>query len=302
MTDAPPKDTPPVVRGELIGDIALIQIDNPPVNAVGHAVRSGLLRALQAAKANDGVKGIVIACKGNTFCAGADIKEFGKPRLPPSLANVIAEIETIGKPVIAALHGTPYGGGLELALACHVRVATAATRLGLPEVKLGLLPGAGGTQRLPRAIGPVKALQRIVSGEPMTAAEALADGLIHGIAEGDVTQAAIHFARMTAASGKTTQLLRDRDDKLAPVRADRSAFDAAASNLLKRRRGEHAPASCVKAVANAIDLPFEEGLVAERALFDELLTGPQSKALRHVFFAEREALKDSGHRSRGDAA
>ena len=291
MTDSPPKAPTPVVSGELFGEIAVILIDSTPVNALGHAVRLGLMRALHAAKANEAVKAVVIACAGKTFCAGADIKEFGKPRMPPSLAEVIAEIENAGKPVVAALHGTPFGGGLELALACRIRLAAPGTRLGLPEVKLGILPGAGGTQRLPRAIGPLKALQRIVSGEPMTEGEALADGLIHGVAEGDLTQAAVRLARMTLASGKAPPLLRDRDDKLAPVRADRAAFDAAAEALLKRRRGEHAPAACVKAVANSIDLPFEEGLAAERAAFNDLVVGSQSKALRHVFFAEREAQK-----------
>ena len=293
MPDAEPSSVSPVT-GELFGDIALIRIDNPPVNALGHAVRSGLMRAVLAAKENSAVKGIVITCAGRTFCAGADIKEFGKPRQPPSLADVIAAIEGVGKPFLAAVHGTTFGGGLELALACHIRIATADTKLGLPEVKLGLLPGAGGTQRLPRAIGPIRALQLIASGEPMNASEALADGLIHGIAEGDLAQAAVRMLGITVASGRWPALLRDRDDKLAPARADRAAFEAAAKVLLAKRRGQHAPAACVKAVTNALDLPFDDGLAAERAMFNELVAGSQSKSLRHIFFAEREALKVPG--------
>jgi 3-hydroxyacyl-CoA dehydrogenase len=285
---------PAVVSFARQGDVAVVTIDNPPVNALGHAVRAGLFDALAAAKSDTAVKAVVIACAGRTFCAGADITEFGKPRREPSLADVIAAIETVGKPVVAAIHGTTLGGGLELALACHVRVAAPGTKLGLPEVKLGILPGAGGTQRLPRAIGPLEALARIVSGEPMTATEAVANGLIQGIAEGDLTQAATGMARLAAASGKMPALLRDRDDKLSTVRADRASFDAKVADLLKRRRGQNAPAACAKAVANALDLPFDAGLAAERALFTELVAGDQSKALRHIFFAEREALKIPG--------
>jgi 3-hydroxyacyl-CoA dehydrogenase len=276
------------------GDVAVITIDNPPVNALGHAVRSGLMQAITAAKADAAVKSIVIACAGRTFCAGADITEFGKPKQEPSLADVIAAIEAVGKPVIAAVHGTTLGGGLELALACHIRIAAPGTRLGLPEVKLGILPGAGGTQRLPRAIGPLKALERIISGEPMTVAEATADGLVQGTAEGDLVKAAVGIGRLTATAGKLPSLLRDREDKLAPARADRAAFDTKVSDLLKRKRGQHAPAACAKSVANALDLPFEQGLAAERALFTDLVAGDQSKALRHVFFAEREAAKLPG--------
>jgi 3-hydroxyacyl-CoA dehydrogenase len=285
---------PAVVSSALDGNVAVVTIDNPPVNALGHAVRAGLVEALDAAKANAAVEAIVIACAGRTFCAGADITEFGKPPRSPILQDVINTIESIEKPVIAAVHGTTLGGGLELALACHLRIAAPTTRLGLPEVKLGILPGAGGTQRLPRVIGPVKAVERIVTGEPMSAAEALADGLVQEIAEEDLVQSAISLARAAVAIGKPIPLVRDRDDKLAPVRADRGEFDAKVASLLARRRNQDAPAACAKSVSNALELPFDEAIAAERALFLKLVAGDQSKALRHVFFAEREAARIPG--------
>ena len=294
MSDTGSTGAPQVVTTAMDGDIAIITINSPPVNALGHAVREGLTLALAAAKADRAIKGIVIACAGRTFCAGADITEFGKPRKAPSLADVIVALEGIAKPVVAAVHGTTLGGGLELAMACHLRIAAPGTRLGLPEVKLGILPGAGGTQRLPRAIGPLKALERIVSGDPMTAADALADGLVHAIAEGDLTAAAIALARATVASGQLPPLLRDDERKLVSVRAERAAFDAAARDLLKRKRGQEAPAACAKAVANALDLPFDQGVAAEGEAFLHLVAGEQSRAQRHIFFAEREALKIPG--------
>ena len=164
--------------------IAVIMVDNPPVNALKHEVRAGLAEALQQVRDDASVEGVVVACAGRTFFAGADITEFGKPPQPPSLGEVIAQIEAMPKPVIAALHGTALGGGFEVALACHFRVATPTARVGLPEVKLGLLPGAGGTQRLPRLVGPEKALRMIVTGEPIGATEAADDGVIDEIVEG----------------------------------------------------------------------------------------------------------------------
>src|SRR5246500_213961 len=177
------------------GEIAIVTVDNPPVNALKHEVRSGVAEALSQAREDGAVKAVVIACAGRTFFAGADITEFGKPPQTPSLHDVIAAIEAMPKPVVAALHGTARGGGFELALACHFRVAVSGARVGLPEVKLGLLPGAGGTQRLPRLVGPEKALQMIVTGEPIGAAEACGDGIIDEIVEGDLTEGAIAFAR-----------------------------------------------------------------------------------------------------------
>jgi 3-hydroxyacyl-CoA dehydrogenase len=271
------------------GRIAIVIADNPPVNALKHEVRAGLVEALRQAGDDNAVEAVVIACAGRTFFAGADISEFGQPPRSPSLGEVIAAIEAMPKPVVAALHGTALGGGLELALACHFRIAAAGARVGLPEVKLGLLPGAGGTQRLPRLIGPEKALRMIVSGEPIGAAQALADGIIDEIAAGDLLEAATAFANRAVADHRPLRLVRDRDDKLVA-----EGFADAAADLTRRSRGREAPAACVEAVRNAIILPFEEGLRRESELFQRLVAGDQSKAQRHIFFAEREAAKVPG--------
>jgi len=268
------------------GEIAVVTVDNPPVNALKYEVRAGLAEALRQARGDGAVKAVVIACAGRTFFAGADITEFGKPPQTPSLHDVIAAIEAMPKAVVAALHGTALGGGFELALACHFRVAAPGARVGLPEVKLGLLPGAGGTQRLPRLVGPEKALQMIVTGEPIGAAEARADGIIDEIVEGDLTAAAIDFARRIVGEGRPLRLVRDREEKLIG-----EGFADAAETLTRRLRGREAPAACVEAVRNAIVLPFAEGLKRESELFRELVAGDQSKAQRHIFFAEREAAK-----------
>src|SRR5437660_387775 len=271
------------------GDIVVVTADNPPVNALKHEVRAGLVEALNRVRDDAAVKGVVIACAGRTFFAGADITEFGKPPQPPSLHDIIAAIEAMPKPVVAALHGTALGGGFELALACHFRVAVPGARVGLPEVKLGLLPGAGGTQRLPRLVGPEKALQMIVTGEPIGAAEARGDGIIDEIVEGDLTAAAIDFARRVVREGRPLRLVRNREEKLVA-----EGFADAAETLTRRLRGRDAPAACVEAVRNAIVLPFEEGLKREAELFRKLVAGAQSKAQRHIFFAEREAAKVPG--------
>jgi 3-hydroxyacyl-CoA dehydrogenase len=271
------------------GEIAIVTVDNPPVNALKHEVRAGLTEALRQTRLDAAVKAVVIACAGRTFFAGADITEFGKPPQAPGLGEVLGAIETMPMPVVAALHGTALGGGFELALACHFRVAIAGARVGLPEVKLGLLPGAGGTQRLPRLIGPEKALKMIVTGDPIEAQEALADGVVDEIVEGDLITAAIDFARRVVAEGRPLRLVRDREDKLVA-----EGFADAAETLTRRLRGRDAPAACVEAVRNAITLPFEEGLKREGELFRKLVTGDQSKAQRHVFFAEREAAKVPG--------
>src|SRR5262249_29338560 len=200
------------------GEIAVVTVDNPPVNALKHEVRAGLAEALRQVRDDGAVKAVVISCAGRTFFAGADITEFGRPPQAPSLHHVIAAIEAIPKPVIAALHGTALGGGFELALACHFRVAVATARVGLPEVKLGLLPGAGGTQRLPRLVGPEKSLKMIVTGDPIQAGEALADGVIDDVVEGDLTPGAVAFPRRVAAEGRPLRLVRDPDGKLVAER------------------------------------------------------------------------------------
>src|ERR1700738_3049265 len=271
------------------GEIAIVTVDNPPVNALKHEVRAGLTEALRQTAEDAAVKGVGIAGSARPFVAGADIPEFAKPPQAPGLGEVIAAIEAMSKPVVAALHGTALGGGFELALACHFRVAVPSARVGLPEVKLGLLPGAGGTQRLPRLIGPEKALKMIVTGEPIEAREALADGIVDEIVEGDLTAGAIAFARRVVAEGRPLRLVRDREDKLVA-----EGFADAAETLTRRLRGRDAPAACVEAVRNAITLPFEEGLKRESELFRKLVTGDQSKAQRHIFFAEREATRVPG--------
>jgi 3-hydroxyacyl-CoA dehydrogenase len=271
------------------GEIAVVTVDNPPVNALKHEVRAGLAEALRRTRDDVAVTAVVIGCAGRTFFAGADITEFGKPPQAPGLGEVITAIEAMPKPVIAALHGTALGGGFELALACHFRVTVAAARVGLPEVKLGLLPGAGGTQRLPRLIGPEKALKMIVTGDPITAGEALADGIIDDHVEGDPIEGAIGFARHVVAENRPLRRVRDRDDKLVA-----EGFADAAETLTRRLRGREAPAACVEAVRNAIVLPFDEGLKREGELFRRLMAGDQSKAQRHIFFAEREAARVPG--------
>src|SRR5207249_8137106 len=183
------------------GETAIVTVDNPPVNALKHEVRAGLAEALRQTHEDAAVRGVVIACAGRTFFAGADITEFGKPPQAPSLHDVIAAIEAMPKPVVAALHGTALGGGFELALACHFRVAAPGARVGLPEVKLGLLPGAGGTQRLPRLVGPEKALKMIVTGDTIEAREAMADGIVDEIDEGDLTGGGIYFVLRVADTG-----------------------------------------------------------------------------------------------------
>ena len=274
--------------------VAIVEIDNPPVNALKQEVRQGLLDALKAARDDGAVDAVVVACAGRTFVAGADITEFGKPPQPPHLRDVIEALDDMPKPVVAAIHGTALGGGLELALACHYRIAAPTARLGLPEVKLGLLPGAGGTQRLPRATGPEKALRMIVTGDPVGADDALQHGLIDSIAAGDLVDEAVAYARKVADEGGPLPRLRDRDDKLAAARADREALERTAKELTARARGLEAPHACVEAVRMSLDLDFDAALARERELFETLLEGDQSKAQRYLFFAEREAARVPG--------
>jgi 3-hydroxyacyl-CoA dehydrogenase len=272
------------------GDVAVLTIDNPPVNAMKQEVRAGLLDLVTRAAGDPAVAAIVIACAGRTFVAGADITEFGKPARPPTAIDVVAAIEASPKPVVAALHGTPLGGGLELALGCHFRLAAPGTRLGLPEIKLGLLPGGGGTQRLPRLVGMDKALAMILTGDPIPVSDALTAGLVDEIVEGDLVGGAIAFARRVVAEKRPLVLVRDREEKLAASR-DIAAFEAAAANYTKRARGQKAPFLAVEALRGAITLPVAEALIRERDLFVELRDGDQSRAQRHIFFAEREAAK-----------
>jgi 3-hydroxyacyl-CoA dehydrogenase len=273
------------------GDVAIVTIDNPPVNALSFHVREPLMQALTSLRDDASVAAIVIACAGRTFVAGADITEFGKPVQQPELRAIVAVLETIAKPTVAAIHGTALGGGLELALGCHFRVADAGAKLGLPEVKLGLLPGGGGTVRLPRLVGALKALKMIVSGAPIGATEAHEAGLVDAVFEGELTTHAVNFAREIARKGGPFTPVRDRDDGLKET--DLAAFDAEAVDLARKARGLEAPIACAQAVRNAVTLPFDAALAAERALFVKLVASDQSRAQRHLFFAEREAAKTS---------
>ena len=241
-----------VVKLERHDVIAIVTVNSPPVNALSAAVRGGIFECMKSAIADPEVKAIVLTCGGRTFIAGADITEFGKPPKPPGLHEVLVAMENSPKPIIAAIHGTALGGGLEVALACHFRVATKEARLGLPEVKLGLLPGAGGTQRLPRAVGPELAVKMIVGGDPISAAEALKNGLIEEIVEGPASGGEA-FARKVLAEKRPLRKLRDDDSKLAAAKADRLDLHqrgrrpdqegARAGSAVRRRRRRRAPRS-----------------------------------------------------------
>ncbi len=278
------------VRLERAAEIAVIEIDNPPVNALSHAVRAALAARIAEAMADGAVRAAVIACAGRTFVAGADINELGKPRSPPLTVDIAAQLDDCAKPVIAAIHGTALGGGLELALACHWRVAAPDARLGLPEVKLGIIPGGGGTQRLPRAIGVKPALDMIAGGQAIDARAALEAGLVDELAtRGPVRDAAVALARRVVAERRPIRRLRDRTVEMVPS----EIFVRARGEIERRQRGFAAPLKAVDAVAAAA-LRFDDGLKREQALFAELQSGPQFGALRHVFFAEREAAKVPG--------
>lgn len=279
-----------VVKVTTRGGFALIEMNNPPVNALGIALRRGLRDAFARLAGESALKGVVLTGTGRFFSAGADISEFGKSRENPLLPELIAMIEELEKPVVAAINGQALGGGLELALGCHYRIAAPAARLGLPEVKLGLLPGAGGTQRLPRLIGVERALAMIVTGEPIDAAEAKALGLVEEVAA-DVVEAAFRLLESVSTKGERPPRSRDREEKLQAARADAGLIDRLAEPLLKRQRGLPAPRACVEAVRAAVTLPFAEGLKREVELFASLLNSPESKAQRYIFFAEREAAK-----------
>ncbi len=273
------------------GRVAVLTVNNPPVNALSQHVRQGLDEGLKKAMGDSAVSAIVITCAGRTFIAGADITEFGKPPAPPSLHTVLDVIERSGKPVIAAVHGTALGGGLEVTLACHYRVGVKDARFGLPEVKLGLLPGAGGTQRLPRVVGVEKALSMMVSGDSIRADEALKHGLLDEIVDGDLTAAAVAFAEKVLNENRPLKKIRDLDEKLAAVRGKPEVFAQFRKSVARQTRGFRAPENIVKAVEAAVSLPFDQGIARERELFTELLSSPESKAQRYFFFAEREAAK-----------
>ena len=273
--------------------VALLTLNNPPVNGLSFAMRAELGDCVMEALADDGVTAIVIAGAGRMFCGGADIREFDAATPPgaASLPAVLDEIEASRKPVVAAVHGVAAGGGLEVALACHVRIVAPGTRLGLPEVTLGIVPGAGGTQRLPRLIGVEAALDVIVGGKLLPAERAVALGIADELAEGDIRDAAIARARQLAAGGAPLRRASALDERLAAARAHPEVFAAFRKKMAKRARGFDAPYACVECVENAVALPYAEGMAAERRIFERLRASDQSAAQRHAFFAEREASK-----------
>jgi 3-hydroxyacyl-CoA dehydrogenase len=272
------------------GNIGIILVNNPPVNALSQAVRAGLQSGVAQGIADKDVAAMVILCAGNTFIAGADIREFGKPSQPPALPDVVYFMEDSPKPIIAAIHGTALGGGLEVALGCHFRMAAATAKVGLPEVKLGLLPGAGGTQRLPRIAGVKTALDMIVSGDQVPAQKAKDLGIIDEIADGDLKTAALAYAKRVVAEKKPLRKVRELTAKVdSPAQ-----FEDFAKSIARKQRGFLAPFKCIEAVRASVEMPFDEGMKQERTLFEGLRQGTQSSAQRHVFFAEREVVKIPG--------
>ncbi len=279
-----------LVSYRLEGDIGVISVNYPPVNALGQGVREGLVACLRQGLDDDQAKALVVIGEGRTFPAGADIREFGKPPQGPALPDVVAEYEASDKLVVAAIHGTALGGGLEVALGCDYRVALDSAKVGLPEVKLGILPGAGGTQRLPRLIGAQKALEVIVAGNPVKAKDALELGIVDELIGGDLLEGALAFARKLAADNAPLRRIRDLQAK----KEDPDLFSNFEKSIARKQRGFKAPFHCIKAVQAAVELPFDEGMKRERELFAELLVSPESRAQRHVFFAEREVAKVPG--------
>jgi 3-hydroxyacyl-CoA dehydrogenase len=282
------------VTSEMRGAVLVLWLDNPPVNALGIGLRTGIAEGLAAANADPAVRAIAILARGHSFPAGADISEFGKPPQDPVLPDLCDLIEASSKPVVAGMHGTALGGGLEIALAAHGRVAIADARFGLPEVGLGILPGAGGTQRLPRLIGAQEALRLMISGKPISAVEALALGILDKVVEQDLTEAAVAMALHLAPARPVPT--RDRRDGFR----DPKAYFAAIAEARRRHAGAPipGPGRIIDCVEAAQLLPFDQGLAYERAAFSGLVASPEAEALRHVFFAERRAGKMVGAKAK----
>lgn len=274
--------------------VAVLTLNNPPVNALSQGVRQGLKEGVEKALADDSAQAILIFCEGRTFIAGADISEFSSGPMEPNFHAVLSTMDTSPKPIVAAIHGTALGGGLETALCCNYRVAVASAKFGLPEVNLGLLPGAGGTQRLPRVVGVEKTLAMVTSGVPIGAAEAHQLGLVDQLVEGDLRAEALAFAKDKAAQGGSHPRVRDNDDKLQSAKDNPEIFAATRKMLARKTRGFLAPEYNIRCIEAAVNQPFDEGLKTEGKLFAELMTGPQSQAQQYFFFSERQAGKVPG--------
>ncbi|MGB7100462.1 MAG: 3-hydroxyacyl-CoA dehydrogenase NAD-binding domain-containing protein [Xanthobacteraceae bacterium] len=274
------------------GDIAVITINSPPVNALSADVRNGLRDGVQQATADAAVKAVVVICDGRTFIAGADISEFGKPAKGATLPELQTALEGGPKPVIAAIHGTALGGGFEMSLMCHYRVAAPSAKFGFPEIKLGLIPGAGGTQRLPRLSGVEAALEAILSGTPFSATQALEWGVVDTLVEeGKLRDGALAFARKVIDMKMPLRKIRDLNDKIEAARGHPEIFDKIRREYARKYRGFEAWQVAIRAVQNAIELPFDEGMKRERQAFLDLIPTAQSQAQRYVFFAERKVWK-----------
>jgi 3-hydroxyacyl-CoA dehydrogenase len=280
------------------GNVAIITINNPPVNALSPGVPEGIVASLEQVRNDAAIQAVVLIGGGRTFIAGADIKEFGKmtsglKKRDVGLHPILFAIEDFPKPVVCAIHGTAFGGGLETAMSCHYRVAVPSAQVGQPEVKLGLIPGAGGTQRLPRLAGVAKAAEMCASGEPVRAPDALNLGIVDKLIDGDLLQGAVAFARELAAKGGPPRKTREQDEKLKDPQGI-AALTPIRAVMTKRAKGLIAPFRAIDAVEAAAKLPFDQGLQREKELFEECLFSDQSKALIHVFFGEREVAKVPG--------
>jgi len=274
--------------------VAVLTLNNPPVNALSQGVRQGLKDGVEKALADDSAEAILVFCEGRTFIAGADISEFSSGPMEPNFHAVLSTMDASPKPIVAAIHGTALGGGLETALCCNYRVAVDSAKFGLPEVNLGLLPGAGGTQRLPRVVGVEKTLAMVTSGVPIGAAEAHQLGLVDQLVEGDLRAEALAFAKDKAAQGGSHPRVRDNDDKLQSAKDNPEIFAATRKMLARKTRGFLAPEYNIRCIEAAVNQPFDEGLKTEGKLFAELMSGPQSQAQQYFFFSERQAGKVPG--------
>ena len=282
-----------LVRFENVDGIGVITVDNPPVNALSPGVPEGIVENVERGNADPAIKAMVLIGAGRSFIAGADIRQFGTRRPPPVPGKRTHEVlDASAKPVVATIHGYALGGGLEVALASHYRIAVPSAKVGLPEVLIGILPGSGGTQRLPRLIGPKAAMEMIVSGRHVPAEEAKQLGIIDELVPegGDLRQAAIAMARRVADTRQLPRI-RDRDQKLAEAKTDPGIFEAMRKSIARRARNQKAPYHCIAAVEAACSMPFDEGIRRERELFDELENSAEARALRYAFFAEREVAK-----------
>jgi len=282
-----------LVRFENVGGIGVITVDNPPVNALSPGVPEGIVENVERGNADPAIKAMVLIGAGRSFIAGADIRQFGTRRPPPVPGKRTHEVlDASAKPVVAAIHGYALGGGLEIALAAHYRIAVPSAKVGLPEVLIGILPGSGGTQRLPRLIGPKAAMEMIVSGRHVPAEEAKGLGIISELVPegGDLREAAIAMARRVADT-RPLPRIRDRDEKLAEAKADPGIFEAMRRSIARRARNQKAPYHCIAAIEAACTMPFDDGARRERELFDELENSAEARALRYAFFAEREVAK-----------